>query len=142
MVDCTIITNLECVLEHNNLLTYKLIVLGLLFIYSFMVLRKYENDNFLKLKNEKSNYDYFKDFCAYYGAKIFIYSSPITLVVLRPEITFEMFLKYVAVGYTLFLIVFIGLAILFLEKMSFKILFSKDKVDSVRQRMKYGKTSN
>jgi len=142
MVDCSLLTNVECVMEHNNLLTYKLIVLGVIFLYSIIISNKYEDKEFLKLKNEKSNYDYLKDFVLYYSSKIFMYSIPITLVTLRSEVTFEMFLKYIAVGYTLFLVVFLGLSLLLLEKMSFKILFSKDKMDNMRQRMKYGKTNN
>jgi len=138
MVDCSTISQVECVLENNNLFTYKLIVLGLIFIYALYINYKYQGHNFIELKKDKSNFDYLKDIVSFIAAKIYLYSIPLTLILLRTEITFEQFLKYIAVGYSLFFIVFLGLALLFLEKFTFRTFFSKSNNSNFRERIKYG----
>ena len=138
---CAGLTSLDCAIEQNTLMTYKISVLVILLLYSIWVLYRHNDTDFMSLKANKSNYEYYKEFFTWFGAKFYIISLPLMLVLLRQTIDFELFLTFIAVGYTIFFVLLLGLSLLFTERFVFN-FFSKGSMDNFRKRMKYAKQKN
>ena len=138
---CDTLTDVECVIEQNNLITYKIAVLVILLLYSIWSLYKHDKDNFMKLKINKSYYDYYKELFSWLSSKLYLFSLPFLLILLRTTIDFELFITLVASIYAIFFIIFLGLILLFTEKFAVSI-FTKSGLDNVRESFKYGKEKN
>jgi len=124
--------NLECVIEYNNLITYKCIVLGLLFIYSAYILFK----NRESWGDTDNMFDFFKTLLQKSISLLYFIFLPLLLMMLRPTVTFEIFILFIIVFYLMSTILFVALGILFGWE-HIKKIFNVMTGNSFKEKMKY-----
>ena len=133
MAYCDAFTNnLECVIEYNNLITYKCIVLGLLFIYSSYILIK-NRENWGDTDNM---FDFFKTLLQKSISLLYFIFLPLLLMMLRPTVTFEIFILFIVGFYLMTTILFVSLGILFGWE-HIKKIFNVMSGNSFKEKMKY-----
>lgn len=140
MVLCDSFTNnVECIIGHSNLLTYKMTVLGLIFIYCVWI--RYKSKSVKVDFDQISNYEYFTFLMSNVFSKMYLFFSPFLLVLLRASISFEVFFKAIVIGYMIFLGLGFGAAVLFSKEKIFQILGSRTS-NVMREKLKYGSKKN
>lgn len=125
------VSTLECVIDYNNTLEYKLIILGLLLLYSFFAL--YLNRSY---KYEGDMFQFFRVLLYRTSAYMYLTFLPFLLILIRPTVTFETFLLLIAVFYIIVFVLGLSLGLLFSWN-KIKGLYSKQNRDALRQNYKY-----
>lgn len=132
---CSQYTNsLNCVLEYNNLLTIKISIFAILFLYSFFGLYLYREWDF-----KGSNFDIFKVLIFRVFSYMYFFFSPLLMVfLLRFSVDFELFIFLISIFYMIVSILFMAGGLMFGYK-SIVGIFSKENMMKYQERIKYGK---
>jgi len=138
MVYCDAFTNgLECVIEYNNLITYKCILFGLLFLYSAYIIYMYKDS----WGNGDNMFNFFNVMMQKSLAYTYIIFLPLLLFMLRPTVTFATTVIFIAGFYMLISIILFSLALLFSWE-HIKSMFGGSNKMNFKEKMKYGRGKN
>ena len=124
-------SSVECVIDVNNTLTYKIIVLSVLFIYSMLYIY-FKEDNV----SSDDMFCYFKDMLFKIGTYAYLVFLPLFLMTLRYTLTFEDFLLIIGIFYLVVGVVGLGLG-LFFSWNKIKALVGKETRIKIKERYKY-----
>jgi len=133
----TFINTTECIIEYNTLMTIKLLIFAILFLYSVIALYYYREFDI-----DSDNFTIFKILLMRIFSYMYLFFLPLFGVfMLRPTIDFENFLFFIISFYLISIILFMAGGLLFgWEKI--KNLVSKPNRMRLQKKIKYGKKDN
>jgi len=110
MAYCDAFTNnLECIIEYNNLITFKCVLFGLLLLYSIYNIYSTREG----WGNTDDLFDFFKVMLQKSLSYAYIVFLPLLLLMLRPTVSFEITVILLAGFYILVSIIMFSLTLLF-----------------------------